>query len=226
MLCLKEKSTNMSCSDPCRLSNSCSQTKSARKHTARLLFVGPREICEPFVAHTSYHCCVAFLPVQALLTSVFELLTLLLSCPDSAASVRAIRVLHRLQPVATFLHAGSEARLLEYIPWARNVPTCQAIYAQVFEAGVRTLATAKAQLLDVVETELIALMVSCTHRDGQSAWDCKLQPAYVLSFSCFVSHLSDERVPAAGAGGQLPCSSSRAAVTARCERTGRCDHAG
>jgi len=99
-------------------------------------------------------------PVQR---ALFELLIGLTGCPDSAASVRAVRLLQRLYPA---LLAASDSASSEQQPSAGLVATAASplrplsvsLYARVFEQGVRVLATAKAQLLDVVEGELIPLL--------------------------------------------------------------------
>ena len=86
--------------------------------------------------------CQLIFTQQPLLASLFPLLLFLLSCPDSASSVRAVRLCHRLLPVAI----GS-----------RN-PAALSYYSSVFDTGVRVLAQAPAQTLEVVEMELIALL--------------------------------------------------------------------
>lgn len=79
---------------------------------------------------------------QSVLSSLMNLVIFLLGCPDSASSVRAVRLLHRLLPVAV----GSRS------------PLALQLYGQVFQAGVDLLSTGKQQLLDAVENELTAMM--------------------------------------------------------------------
>ena len=86
--------------------------------------------------------CQLIFTQQPLLSSLFPLLLFLMGCPDSASSVRALRVFHRLLPVCI----GSQN------------PLALQLYGRVFESGVRVLASANQQTLDVVEMELVAML--------------------------------------------------------------------
>lgn len=79
---------------------------------------------------------------SGVLSSLFGMLTFLVGCPDSASSVRAIRLLHRILPVGI----GS------------RTPLAVQLYAQVFQACLGVLATANQQLLDTVEAEMTAML--------------------------------------------------------------------
>ena len=86
--------------------------------------------------------CFCFVFSQPLLTSLYQLLIFLVGCPDSAASVRSIRLCHRLLPVC--IGSGN--------------PLALQLYARVFDAGLVALSSATQQSLDIIEMELIALL--------------------------------------------------------------------
>lgn len=76
------------------------------------------------------------------LTSLMSMLNFLVTCSDSASSVRAVRLLHRLLPVGM----------------ASRSPQAVQLYASSFQAGLTALSSGSQQLLDTVEAELTALM--------------------------------------------------------------------
>jgi len=100
---------------------------------------------------------------EALQRALYELLLCLVACPDSAASVRAIRLLQRLHPALLAMpstntqppHPQQPPPTIP--PPPRPSALAVSLHERVFEQGVRVLATGKAQLLDVVEGELVPL---------------------------------------------------------------------
>jgi hypothetical protein len=76
------------------------------------------------------------------LTALMNMLNFLVTCPDSASSVRAVRLLHRLLPVGIASKSQQAVQL----------------YSTAFQAGLTALASGTQQFLDTVESEVTAMM--------------------------------------------------------------------
>ena len=79
---------------------------------------------------------------SAVLTALMDMLNFLVTCPDSASAVRAVRLIHRLLPVGI---ASKSQQAIQ-------------LYATAFQAGLTSLASGTQQFLDTIESELTAMM--------------------------------------------------------------------
>lgn len=107
--------------------------------------------------------CQLILTQQPLFTSVFSLLHFLISCPDSQASVKSIRLIHRLLPVAlppvsTSSSTPNQQQQQQQQPQQAWYGLAAQVYAAGFETCLRTMATAPQQKLDTIEAEVVALV--------------------------------------------------------------------